>query len=224
MTHPIVSREEWLQQRIELLHEEKEFMRLKDRIAEQRRELPWVKVEKDYVFDTDAGSRSLADLFDERSQLIIYHFMFGPDWEEGCPGCTQVADSFNLAIGHLNLRDVSMVSVSRAPLDKLAAYKQRMGWSFDWASSLHSDFNFDFEASYRDPELSLKHTNYRMIEVEMDENHGVSVFTKTEDGQIYHTYSCYDRAADPLMVNLQYLDLCPKGRQDDVFDRMVRRA
>lgn len=223
MAHTIVSKDEWLVKRKALLQEEKEFIRLKDKIAEHRRALPWVRVEKDYAFDTSGGSKSLAELFADRSQLIVYHFMFGPDWEEGCPGCTQVADTFNLAIGHLNLRDVSMLAVSRAPLERLDIYKQRMGWSFDWVSSLGSDFNFDFEASYRDPELSLKHCNYRMIEIELEENHGVSVFTKDDDGQIYHTYSCYDRAVDPLMVHLQYLDLCPKGRQDDVYNDAARR-
>jgi len=218
----ITSRKEWLKERRSLLRDEKALIRYKDYIARRRREMPWVKVDQEYEFITDSGRKSLRDLFGESSQLIVYHFMFGPDWLEGCPGCSQVADSLNFSIPHIECRDVSVVAVSRADLEKLNGYKQRMEWSFDWVSSCNSEFNYDYYASYKDPSLSKKQWNFQTIEAELEEVHGVSVFVLHED-EIYHTYSCYARAVELLMVNLQYLDLCPKGRQNDVYET-TRRA
>lgn len=213
----ITTKKEWLKERRALLRDEKALIRYKDSIAEHRRNLPWVRVEKEYVFDTNGGKKSLEEFFNGRSQLIVYHFMFGPDWEEGCVGCSQVADTFNLAIPHIENRDAAMIAVSRANLDKLNEYKERMGWSFEWASSLESDFNYDFDVSYEDPGLSRKRWNFQTVEAEMEEMHGISVFALYE-GEVYHTYSCYARALELMMVHLQYLDLCPKGRQDGVFE------
>ena len=221
MTPRIASKKEWLNERRALLRDEKALMRYKDYVAQRRRDLPWVKVDEAYEFVTNTGRKSLRDLFGDRSQLIVYHFMFGPDWELGCPGCSQVADSFNQAAAHIEHRDVSVVAVSRGPLDKLNAYKQRMDWSFEWVSSCDSTFNFDYNASYREPGLSKKMWNFQTIEAEMEETHGISVFA-LHDGEIYHTYSCYARAVELVMVHLQYLDLCPKGRQDDLYQNVRR--
>ncbi|MEQ8690435.1 MAG: DUF899 domain-containing protein [Pseudomonadales bacterium] len=217
MRPKIATKKEWLKERRALLRDEKALIRYKDSIAERRRNLPWVKVEQEYVFDTNEGKRSLQDLFNGRSQLIVYHFMFGPDWDEGCVGCSQVADTFNFAIPHIENRDVTMIAISRARLEMLNAYKERMGWSFEWASSRESEFNYDFDVSYKDPGLSRKRWNFQTVEAEMEEMHGVSVFAMYE-GELYHTYSCYARALELMMVHLQYLDLCPKGRQDGVFE------
>ena len=216
MGNKIVSKKEWLKARTALLRDEKALIRYKDSIAERRRNLPWVKVEEEYFFETNEGEKSLANLFNGRSQLIIYHFMFGPDWNEGCVGCSQVADTFNFAIPHIENRDASVVAVSRTSMDKINAYKERMGWSFEWVSSSKSEFNFDFDVSYKEPGPSRKRWNFQTVEAPMEEAHGASVFV-CEDGVIYHTYSCYARALELMMVHLQYLDLCPKGRQDNVF-------
>lgn len=213
----IVSREEWLIQRKALLRDEKALTRLKDGLAERRRMMPWVQIDKEYRFDTNDGEKTLADLFDGRSQLIVYHFMFGPDWTEGCLGCTEVADNFNGTIWHLNTRDASFVAISRSSLDKLNGYKARMDWTFEWISSLRSDFNFDFDVSFQNPENSPKTVNFAEVEAELEETHGVSIFVKAEDGTIYHTYSCYERGVEILCCNMQYLDLLPNGRQDSLF-------
>ncbi len=219
----VVSKREWLRQRRALLRDEKALMRYKDLVTKQRQALPWVRVEEEYVFATLIGDQTLSDLFEDCSQLIVYHFMFGPDAEQGCEGCTQVADSFNLARHHIRQRDARLVSVSRTALDNIERYKKRMGWSFDWVSSLGSDFNFDYQASYP-PGTEAKYFNYEKVEEEIGENHGLSVFVKDASGTIFHTYSCYARQIELYMVNLQYLDLLPFGRQDEKYPETVRRA
>ena len=217
----IVSRDAWLKARRALLRDEKALTRYRDYVAARRREMPWVEIDKPYRLAGERGIESLADLFQGRSQLIVYHFMYGTDWELGCDGCTQVADSFNQSIPYLEMRDISLVAVSRAPLDKLLAYRERMQWTFRWYSSAESDFNFDFHASYEHPETSLKSYNFEEVELALDESHGHSVFVR-QDGKIYHTYSCYARSADALMMNLQYQDLTPFGRPEP--DNVSRRA
>ena len=214
--NPVVSRDEWLVARQALLAKEKEFTQARDKLAGERRALPWVKVEKSYVFEGPNGKETLADLFDGRSQLVVYHFMFGPDWKAGCPHCSQWADSFNGAIVHLNHRDVTMVAVSRAPYAKLAAYRQRMGWGFKWVSSSETDFNFDYQASFRPDEIERKDALYNFVrgDPHSSEREGVSVFFKDPAGTVFHTYSAYARGIDPLSVDYQYLDLVPKGRDE----------
>ncbi len=224
MTNAIVSKKEWLKARRALLRDEKAMTRLSDQLAARRRTLPWLAVEKRYEFDDDTGVVTLADLFEGRSQLIVYHFMFGPDWEEGCPGCTMFADDFNGIIEYLNDRDASMVVVSRAGLDKLNRYKARMGWRFRWVSSAKSDFNFDFDVSFRDPGPSRKPFNFKEYdELELDEQFGVSVFLK-EHGDIFHTYRSHARSVDPLSTSYQLMDLLPKGRSEQPGDTTFRRA
>ena len=216
-THRIVSQEEWLEARKAHLTREKEFTRLRDQLSRERRALPWVKVEKDYVFQGPNGPESLGDLFDGRSQLLVQHFMYGPDWEEGCPSCSFWADSYDGFVVHLAQRDVTMVAVSRAPLEKLDAYRRRMGWSFKWVSSLGSDFNRDFQVSFTPDEMAKGEMtyNYETRGFPADEAPGVSVFIKNEDGEIFRTYSCYARGLDMLNGAYHYLDLVPKGRDED---------
>lgn len=216
-THRIVSQKEWLQARKAHLAREKEFTRLRDQLSRERRELPWVKVEKDYDFQGPNGPESLGNLFDGRSQLLVQHFMYGPDWEEGCPSCSFWADSYDGFIVHLAQRDVTMVAVSRAPLEMLDAYKKRMGWSFKWVSSLGSDFNRDFQVSFTPEEMANGEMtyNYETRGFPADEAPGVSVFIKNEAGEIFHTYSCYARGLDMLNGAYHYLDLVPKGRDED---------
>jgi len=215
--HKVVSREEWLAARTELLKREKELTRLRDEQARQRRELPWVKVEKNYVFDTPEGKRTLSQLFDDRSQLIVYHFMFGPDWAEGCPSCSFVSDHFDGALAHLAARDVTLAVVSRAPLPKIEAFKKRMGWRFKWVSSQGSDFNHDYQASTTADERAKgeAYYNYRTEKASGSERAGISVFCRDDDGTIYHTYSCYARGLDMMNAAYHYLDLLPKGRDED---------
>jgi len=210
----VATKEEWLRERRALLRDEKALMRYKDHLAERRRALPWVLVDKDYEFSTSVGTQSLADLFGSKNQLIVYHFMYGPEAQAPCTGCSQVADTFNFTIPHIETRDATLVAVSRTELANIEATQAKMEWRFRWVSSLNSDFNFDYEASYREPGHSKKHWNFAEVEMECGENHGISVFAKHE-GRIYHTYSCYARSAELVMVHLQYLDLLPKGRQDD---------
>ena len=215
--HPVVSREEWLSARTAFLAKEKEFTRLRDELSQKRRELPWVKVDKEYVFDGPDGKITLAELFDKRSQLIIYHFMFSPEWDEGCPHCSHWADNFNGIIVHLNQRDATMVAVSRAPRNKLAAYHKRMGWSFKWLSSFQSDFNFDYHVSFTPEEMSKQEAfyNFKLQDPGDDaDREGISVFYKDENGNIFHTYSTYARGIDMMNVDYQYLDLVPKGRDE----------
>jgi len=212
----IVSSRQWMAARKKLLAKEKAFTRSRDKLSAQRRALPWEPVEKDYAFEGAQGKQSLAELFDGRSQLVVYHFMFGPDWNAGCPHCSRWADSFDGAIVHLNQRDVSMVAVSRAPYAKLAAYQQRMGWRFKWLSSFGSDFNFDFRVSFTPEELKKKEAlfNFTLQDPEVSEREGVSVFFKDPKGRIFRTYSTYARGIDMMNVDYQYLDLVPKGRDE----------
>ena len=218
--HPIVSREQWLEARREHLAREKEFSRLRDQLSRERRELPWVRVEKTYRFEGVAGEATLADLFKGNSQLIVYHFMYGPDWDEGCPSCSFWADNANGIEIHLAHRDISLVFVSRAPLATLQAYRRRMGWDIDWYSSHGSDFNFDFHVSFTPEEMAKGEMfhNFHLESFPVDEAHGVSVFYRDEDGDIFHTYSCYRRGLDMLNGAYHYMDLTPKGRDEDGLD------
>jgi predicted dithiol-disulfide oxidoreductase (DUF899 family) len=212
----VVSRTEWLAARKQHLNREKEFTQLRDQLSAERRSLPWVKVEKPYVFDGPDGKETLADLFDGRSQLIVDHFMLGPGWEEGCPSCSFQADHFDGMIVHLNARDVSMVAVSRAPLKEVQAFKQRMGWRFKWVSSYGNDFNHDYHVSFTKDEMAKGQVyyNYDMRAFPSEEAPGTSVFYKDGTGDIFHTYSCFARGGDMLIGAYQYLDLVPKGRDE----------
>ena len=214
--HKVVSREEWLVARKEHLAKEKEFTRLRDQLSQQRRELPWVKVEKEYSFDGPNGKETLAELFAGRSQLLVYHFMFDPTWNEGCKSCSFWADNYNGTIVHLNHRDVTMVTISRAPLEKLEAYKKRMGWGFKWLSSFGNDFNRDYHVSFtpEEQEKGEVYYNYTIGRPFSSEGPGVSVFYKDESGNIFHTYSCYARGLDMLNGAYHCLDLVPKGRDE----------
>ena len=214
--HKIVSQSEWTAQRKAFLAREKEFTRSRDRLSAERRALPWVKVEKPYVFETPAGKKTLAELFDGKSQLIVYHFMLGPGWVQGCPSCSYLADHFDGAIIHLSRRDAAFVVVSRAPLAEIEAYKKRMGWQFRWVSSFGSDFNFDFQVAFRDDEIGAEATyNYERQEIDSDEMPGASVFYKDESGSVFHTYSAYARGLDILVGAYNWLDLTPKGRDEE---------
>jgi predicted dithiol-disulfide oxidoreductase (DUF899 family) len=216
-THPVVSHEEWLSARTAFLAKEKEFTRLRDELSRQRRELPWVKVDKQYIFDGPRGKETLADLFENRSQLIVYHFMFGSDWDEGCPHCSFWADNFNGIGVHLNHRDVTFVAVSRAPLAKIDAFKKRMGWSFKWVSSGRNDFNFDYHVSFTPEQLRTGATffNYSKADPGTSDREAASVFYKDATGAVFHTYSTYARGIDMLNGAYHYLDLAPKGRDED---------
>ena len=189
---------------------------MRDQLSQERRDLPLVAVEKEYIFEGSNGKQTLPELFDGRSQLIIYHFMFGPSWEAGCPHCSRWADSFNGIIVHLNQRDVTMIAVSRAPYTKLAAYQKRMGWNFKWVSSFETDFNFDYHVSFTPEELAKKKAfyNFTMQDPDSSEREGVSVFYKNSAGKVFHTYSTYARGIDLLNVDYNYLDLLPKGRDE----------
>ena len=214
--HPVVTHEDWLKARRDLLAKEKEFTRLRDELSRQRRELPWEKVEKDYVFDGPNGPESLADLFAGKRQLVVYHFMFGPDWEQGCSHCSFWADNFDGIVVHLKQRDTTLLAISRAPLAKLQAFRQRMGWRFRWLSSANTDFNIDYHVSLR-PEERAAGTffyNYTDTPVFADEAHGISVFYRDDSGAIFHTYSTYARGLDMLNGAYHYLDLLPLGRNE----------
>ncbi len=215
MQHKIVSQHQWLAARKALLAKEKEFTKARDTLSAQRRELPWVKVDKNYVFETATGKRPLADLFDGRSQLIVYHFMLGPGWKDGCPSCSLLADHFDGAAIHLAQRDVTLVVVSRAPLAEIQAYQKRMGWKFKWVSSFGTDFNSDFHVSFT-PEQKAKGEvdyNYTMTEFPSEEAPGLSAFVK-DGGAVFHTYSAYARGLDILIGAYNFLDLAPKGRDE----------
>ena len=238
-THTTASREQWLAARLELLEAEKELTRRSDDVARQRQQLPWVAVEKDYRFETEAGTASLLDLFGGRSQLLVYHFMFGPEYTGGCPSCSAIADGFNGFAVHLENHDVALVAVSRAPLEHLLAFRSRMGWTFPWASSLDTEFNFDFNTSFTEEQQrsgSVEY-NYRTIDMTwlrqagqgrvaehaamtgtdvaayVREHPGMSAFA-LEDGVVHHTYSAYARGLDGLWGMYQWLDRAPKGRND----------
>lgn len=217
LEHPIVSQAEWLAARRELLAKEREFTHLRDELSRQRRALPWVKVEKDYEFDTPTGKRSLADLFQGRSQLIVYHFMFGPGWAEGCKSCSYLADHFDGMTIHLAHRDVTFMAISRAPLAEIEAFKKRMGWRFPWASAFATDFNSDYHVSFSAEERAKGKVTYNYAEINapIEELPGLSVFFRDSDGQIYHTYSTYSRGLDILIGTYNFLDHAPKGRDED---------
>lgn len=216
--HQVVSGEQWLAKRKALLDKEKAFTKLRDELSAERRALPWVKVDKNYVFDSDKGKVSLADLFDGKSQLIVYHFMFHPDWDAGCKSCSFWADTYDPTVVHLNHRDVNLVAISRAPLKRLGAYKRRMGWTFRWVSSANNDFNYDFGVSFTPDDLKRNGNNYNFgtRRFTMEEAPGLSVFYKDVDGTVYRTYACYARGLDMLNSAYQYLDLVPKGRDEQV--------
>ena len=215
--HEIVSPEEWLVARKDLLGNEKQLTRLRDKLAAERRALPWVKIDKEYVFDAPEGKVTLADLFAGRSQLVIYHFMFGPDWQEGCPSCSFVSDHIDGALPHLAARDVTVTMVSRASLAKIEAFKKRMRWQFKWVSSHGSDFNADFHVSFTKEEMAQGKVsyNYTTQEFPSAEAPGLSVFYRNSDGDVFHTYSTYGRGLDPLVGTYTILDLAPKGRDED---------
>ena len=215
--NPIVSQDEWLAARKRHLTREKEFTRLRDQLSAERRELPWVRVEKRYVFEGPDGKETLADLFDGRSQLLVDHFMLGPGWKEGCVGCSFGADHIDGALVHLEHHDVSVVAVSRAPLAEIEAYKKRMGWRFKWVSSYGSDFNYDYHVSFRkdDIETGKVYYNYETRDFQSEELPGTSVFYKDAAGDIFHTYSTYARGAELLIGTYMCLDLTPKGRDEN---------
>ena len=215
--HEIVSSEDWITARKALLQTEKEFTHMRERLAEERRGLPWEKVEKQYVFDGSNGKETLADLFADKSQLVIYQFMFAPEWNEGCPHCSFWADHYDAMLPHLNQRDVSFVVVSRAPLEKIVRFQKRMGWHFNWVSSGDTDYNYDFQASFRQEDIDRKTVfyNYQMGNMPMTDREGISVFYKDERGAIFHTYSTYARGIDPVNPTYQFLDLVPKGRDEN---------
>jgi predicted dithiol-disulfide oxidoreductase (DUF899 family) len=215
--HAVVSPEAWLGARKELLAKEKEFTRLRDELSRARRALPWERVEKEYVFEGPNGRETLAQLFAGCSQLVVYHFMFAPEWDEGCPSCSWWADNFERNVAHLIHRDVSLLAISRAPFAKLEAFRKRKGWSFKWLSSGDSDFNYDYYVSFR-PEVSATgeiYHNYEMRKSSMTDHAGISVFYRDTDGAVYHTYSCYARGLDMMNAGYHYLDLVPKGRDED---------
>jgi len=214
--HKIVSKDDWIEARKALLKKEKEFTILRDQLSQQRRKLPWVAVNKEYVFQGPNGKETLAELFDGKSQLIVYHFMFDPSWEAASLHCSFWADSFNGIIVHLNQRDVTMIAVSRAPYSKLTKYEKRMGWDYKWVSSYDTDFNFDYHVSFRPEELDRKEAfyNYNLQDSNSSEREGVSVFYKDPAGRVFHTYSAYARGIDMLNVAYHYLDLVPKGRDE----------
>jgi predicted dithiol-disulfide oxidoreductase (DUF899 family) len=227
--HPVVPREEWLAARKALLLKEKEATHLRDKINAERLALPWVKVEKEYVFDTPDGKRTLAELFGGRSQLAVYHFMLSPGWAAGCPGCSFLSDHIDGALPHLEHHDVTMMVVSRAPLVEIEAYKKRMGWRFPWASAFGSDFNYDYNVSFTKEDLASGTISHNFAETPVPagsantELHGLSAFYKDEDGQVFHTYSNYARGHEELIGTLMILDCTPKGRNENKTMDFVRR-
>ncbi|RDS84039.1 DUF899 domain-containing protein [Dyella psychrodurans] len=224
--HHIVDHEAWIAARTRFLAREKEFTHLRDELSRERQDLPWERVEKQYIFESENGKETLADLFGKHSQLIVYHFMFDPDWEMGCPSCSFWADNFNGIIPHLNQRDVAMVAVSRAPLHKLRAQARKLGWTFKWVSSSDSDFNFDYKVSFSPEDVAEgeAYYNFGTQKVTRDchtskaatELPGISAFFKDGD-QIYHTYSTYSRGVDMFNTAYHYLDMAPKGRDEDAL-------
>jgi predicted dithiol-disulfide oxidoreductase (DUF899 family) len=215
--HRVTDETHWVEARRKLLTREKELTELQEKVAEERRALPWVKVEKDYVFDTPQGARTLAELFDGRSQLIVYHFMFSPSWEAGCVGCSFLADHIDGANQHLKHHDVTWIAVSRAPLEKLLAYEKRMGWKFPWVSSAGSDFNYDYHVSFTPDEIAKDQAVYNFETTKlggMEDLHGTSVFVKDKDGAVYHTYSAYARGDERSLGTYMWLDITPKGRDE----------
>ncbi len=217
MEHKVVPQAEWVAARKELLRKEKELTHLRDEISRQRRALPWEKVTKNYVFEGPRGKETLAELFGGRSQLIVYHFMFGPGWKEGCPSCSFLADGFDGAAVHLAHRDVTFLAISRATLREIEAFKKRMGWQFKWVSSFENEFNHDYHVSFTKEEQAKGkvYYNYDLTEFPAEEAPGTSVFYKNESGEIFHTYSSFGRGLDPVISTYNWLDLAPKGRDED---------
>jgi predicted dithiol-disulfide oxidoreductase (DUF899 family) len=215
--HPIVSREEWTAARRQHLAHEKEYTAARDRLNAERRALPWVRVEKAYSFDGPDGAQTLADLFAGRSQLVVQHFVFAPDWEEGCKSCSFWADGFERMIPHLAARDTTLVAISRAPLPKLNAFKRRMGWTFDWLSSARSDFNYDYGVAFTSEQIAqgAKTYNFGSSGFGIEDAPGISVFYRDEKGEIFHTYSCFARGLDMMNAAYHYLDLTPLGRHEE---------
>lgn len=216
MEHKVVSHDAWIEARKQLLIKEKEFTRLRDQLSQQRRDLPWERVDQDYVFDGPNGRETLAQLFAGKSQLIVYHFMFAPEWDAGCPSCSFWADNFNGIDIHLTHRDISFLAISRAPFTKLDAYKKRMGWSFKWVSSFGNAFNYDYFASFTPDEIAKRNGfwNYEHQDPLGSDHAGISVFYKDADEQVFHTYSCYARGIDMMNGAYHYMDLTPKGRDE----------
>lgn len=214
--HKIVPQDDWIAARRKLLAEEKASTKQRDRLSQLRRELPWERVEKKYVFDGPDGKQSLSDLFDGRQQLIVYHFMFDPSWEAGCKSCSFWADNFDGIVVHLRQRDANLVAISRAPQAKLQAFRKRMGWHFKWLTSVGGDFNYDYHVSFTPEQLAKGEafTNYAVRKPFGPETVGISVFYKDDDGAVYHTYSCYSRGVDMLNGAYHYIDLLPKGRNE----------
>jgi predicted dithiol-disulfide oxidoreductase (DUF899 family) len=212
----VVTREQWLEASRELLRKEKELTRFRDKVSRLRRELPWVRVEKEYTFDSPEGPATLSDLFGDKSQLIVYHFMYGPGWEEGCPGCSFVSDHVDAARRHFEHHDIAYVAVSRAPLAEFLPFKKRMGWTFRWVSSNGTDFNYDYSVSFRREDLDGGPVlyNFTMQKLNGDEQPGLSVFFKDAEGRVYHTYSTYERGLDLLLGAYNFIDLAPKGRDE----------
>jgi predicted dithiol-disulfide oxidoreductase (DUF899 family) len=216
--HKVVSRGEWLEARKAHLAKEKTLTRQRDALVQERRELPWERVEKEYVFETPHGKKTLAELFDGKSQLLVYHFMFGPEWEQGCPSCSMVADTVDGSIVHVTQRDTAFAVISRAPMSKIAAFKERMGWSFLWVSSFGSDFNYDFAVTFMPEQLANgKPYNFGTSGFPADEAPGVSVFYKDEKGNVFHTYSSFGRGVEGLLGVYTLLDMVPKGRDEDAL-------
>jgi len=228
-SHPVVSQEQWIAARKALLAKEKEFTYLRDKVNAERLALPWVKVEKNYVFDTPKGERNLSDLFDARSQLVVYHFMLGPGWGEGCPGCSFLSDHFDGALPHLEHHDVTLTAVSRAPLAEIEAYKKRMGWGFPWISAYGNDFNYDYHVSFTQEELATGKVSYNFTETPVSDRSagtelpGLSSFYKDASGEVFHTYSSYARGGEELIGTLMILDRAPKGRNETTTMDFVRR-
>jgi predicted dithiol-disulfide oxidoreductase (DUF899 family) len=216
-SHRVVSREEWIAERKTLLAREKELTRLRDRIAAERRALPWVRIDKNYVFDAPEGPRTLAELFEGRRQLLVQHFMFAPGWEQGCPSCSFMADHTDGMTVHLAHRDVTFVAISRAPLTEIERFRRRMGWQFKWVSSHDSDFNHDFHVSFTPEERSRGEVyyNYRTLPFPTEEAPGISVFYKDDAGAVFHTYSTFGRGVEVMMGAYDMMDLTPKGRDEN---------
>jgi len=214
--NPIVSRDQWVSARKQLLQKEKELTRLNDELRAKRQELPWVKIDKEYLFDGPGGKVSLIDLFEGRSQLIVQHFMLGPGWKEGCVGCSFTADHVEGALQHLEHHDVSFVAISRAPIEEIEAFKNRMGWNFKWVSSFENEFNYDYHVSFTkdDEAIGVVYYNYDTSIFAGEELSGHSVFYKDNHGDIFHTYSAYGRGAEQLLGTYIYLDMTPKGRNE----------
>ena len=214
--HKVVSEKEWLAARKKLLVEEKKFTKLHDELNLHRRKLPWVKIEKEYLFDGPNGKETLADLFCGKSQLIVYHFMFGPGWKDGCPHCSFWVDHYDATLAHLKQRDTSLVLVSRAPWKEIAPFKKRMGWKIKWLSSFKNDFNFDYHVSFTPEEIKsgTLFYNYAKIKMDMDEREGVSAFYRDAKGDVFYTYSSYARGIDMLNTTYHFLDLTAKGRDE----------